>query len=497
LTAGRTRKPHEVRRRLIGGSMHVLMADSLGLVCGLVIASFLGRSLGPERFGLFMVATAFVAWVQVVVAGLYGRATIRFVSATDDWRPVGTTVLRLYLLTSIAVMLMLLVATGPIADALGAPVLANYLALLSLDIPLHALSLAHRGLLTGTGAFSQSAYMVAGRWASKTILIVLLVEIGLEVEGAILATIGSSAVALAIGRFHIRPALFARVAMPVREMAGYFAPVFFLAISMRLMARVDLVLLKWLDVAAVAVGAYAAAQYLARVPNLLGASISSLLQSTLVKLRHDGERQAADVLARDGMRMVLAMFPLAALAAGSAADVMGLVYGHEQYVDAAPIFALLVFASIGRIMMNMSSSMLVAADRPAWTYRIATPVLVLSLVGYMLVIPSHHGLGAAVVTLAAMLAGAAAMMAAVYHAWRVAPGIAAVVRTVLITAAAYCAGRYWPAQGVWLIMKLTVAGLAVLVAYILLGEWSLQQLRAWFDVIMRRSTPANDEVNEI
>ena len=47
------------------------------------------------------------------------------------------------------------------------------------------------------------------------------------------------------------------------------------------------------------------------------------------------------------------------------------------------------------------------------------------------------------------------------------------------------------------IRRSTVAGLAVPVVYILLGEYSPRQLRNWFGTIMRRSTPTNDEVNEI
>ena len=482
------------RRRLIGGSSRMMLAESLGLVCGLVIAGFLGRRLGPELFGLLMVATAVVVWLEAVISGLYSRAAIRFISGAEDWRPGGTTVLRLYLITSSAVMVLLLIMAHPIAAALDSPELANYLALFSIDIPIHALAQAHAGMLISTSAFSQRAYAIAGRWATKTVLIVVLIEMSLSIEGAILGTVGASLVELLIGRYFIRPKLFAPSTFMARTMAGFFVPTLFYALSMRLMARVDLVMLKWLGAATAAVGTYGAAQYLSRVPNLLGRSISSLLQSSLGQLRRQGAHEEARSMARDAMRVLLALFPLAAIAAGSSTDIMGLVFGYGQYSEAAPVFSLLIFASISRMMMNMNSAMLVTVDKPAWTYRIALPIFVITIFGYLLIIPRHGPLGAAAVTLAATVLGVLCMIVAVYRTWQVAPGVTTVMRTVLIGLIGYYLSYFWPARGPMLVVELLVLSLIVPVGYVFMGEYSVRQLRTACKSLRRDSAATDEEV---
>jgi Na+-driven multidrug efflux pump len=94
------------------------------------------------------------------------------------------------------------------------PALTTYLRLFALDIPLFSLARAHRRILVGIGAFRQQALATASRWIARLLFIVLLVEQGLSVQGAILASIGASMVELVVGRLHVRPSLFRRSTFP-------------------------------------------------------------------------------------------------------------------------------------------------------------------------------------------------------------------------------------------------------------------------------------------
>ena len=124
-----------IQRRMVGGTIRVFLADALLVPTGFIITVFLTRQLGPSDYGLFALAAALMVWVEAGVTSLFNRATVKFVSQARDWKPVGTTVARLYLAISIGTMLLLWLLATPIATLLKEPVLATYLRLFALDIP--------------------------------------------------------------------------------------------------------------------------------------------------------------------------------------------------------------------------------------------------------------------------------------------------------------------------------------------------------------------------
>src|SRR5579871_4491245 len=225
---------HGAVSQLIGGSVLIFGADALLVPSGLLTAAFLTRWLGPGDYGLFALATTLVAWGEWGVTSIFARATIRFVADADDWRPVGVTVLQLYLLAACAAAALLCLLAEPIATLLHEPSLAGYLRLYALDIPLFSLAQAHRNILIGLGRFGPRAAAAAGRWITRLALIVGLVGIGFSVSGAIFGSIGASLAELAIGRCYVQPALFRRAHLPIREFGGYVVPLFLFAASMRL-----------------------------------------------------------------------------------------------------------------------------------------------------------------------------------------------------------------------------------------------------------------------
>ena len=103
------------RRHLLDGTTRVFLAEALILPSGLVVVIFLTRKLGPEGYGLFTLATAFVLWLEVIISEIFSRATVKFVSETNDWQSVGSVVMRLHLTVSVGTALILFFS----ADAIG------------------------------------------------------------------------------------------------------------------------------------------------------------------------------------------------------------------------------------------------------------------------------------------------------------------------------------------------------------------------------------------
>jgi O-antigen/teichoic acid export membrane protein len=457
------------------GTARVFLAESLLIPTGLLTAAYLARRLGPEGYGLFAVAAAIIAWVEWSLTALFARTSVKLVADARNWRQIGSTILSVHLFASLAGALLLWVLAAPLALLLGKPVLAGYLRLFAVDIPLFCQAQAHRNILVGLGDFTEPALAAAARWVSRLVLVVLLVGLGLSVEGAILGYIGASLIELAVARFFVRPAFSARATLGIRKLWGFAAPLLFSALALRLYDKLDLVTLTALGGTARQAGLYGAAQNLAIFPGLFAASFSPLLLSALSRAFRDGKGPLARALARDAMRAVILLAPFAGLAAGSSSEIVTLVFG-TAFGRAASLLFWLLFAALALLQVSVATAILIAAGRPRLTLAVTAPLPLIALVGYLVVIPRWGPEGAARVTFMSAALVALAAVLAVSRVCRALPPMGSVVRSGLLCVGAYTVAAWWAAPGFMLPVKLVMMSVAILLAFGLLGEFSKVEL---------------------
>jgi O-antigen/teichoic acid export membrane protein len=454
-----------------GGTVALFIAEALILPTGLILSAFLARHLGVTGYGLYTLAASFIAWIEWSLAALFARAGIKFVSEASDWRPVGSTLMRLHLAVSLAAMLLLMLLAGPIAALLGEPTLASALRLFALDIPLFCMAAAHRVILAGTGQYVARAQATSLRWLSRLALVALLVGLGLSLEGAILGSIGASAVELAVARRFARPALFRRSEFPARQLLGYAAPLFLSALALSLFDRLDLLMLKALDGTATQAGYYGAAMNLAFVPAVAALAFSPVLLSLLSRVWREGERSRARAIGQDALRAMLWLLPPLSLGAGASSELVTLVFGGP-FLPAAPLFTWLLLAGAALAVLSIATTILTAAGKPGWTFGLVGPMVALSGVGYALVIPRYGPLGAAMTTAAFAVLGATASLIAVWRLLSVRPPFMTLLRCVPVCAAAYTLAAACPTPGFWVFLKLTLLAPVSLLPMALLGEFT-------------------------
>jgi len=470
----------------LDGTIRVFLAEALILPTGLITAAFLTRRLGAEGYGLFTLAAALVAWIEWSITSAFARATVKFVGEAEDWREVGAAVVRWHLITSVAAALLLVWLAPAVAWLFGEPVLTIYLRLFALDIPLLSLAHAHRHILIGVGGFRQRALRSAGRWIARLLLIVFLVEMGLSVPGAILGSIGASLVELVIGRLYIRPPLFRRSNFPFRRWWAYSAPLFLSALSLRLYDSLDLFALKALGGTAAQAGIYGAAKNLTLVANIFALSLAPLLLSTLSRTLRAGNARLARDMGYSAMRAVIWLLPFAAMTAGAAREIVSFIFG-PTFLPAAPLLALLIFGALAVVMIAVATAILIAAGEPGWTFALTGPLVPLAIAGHLLLIPWLGAMGAALVTTLVAGLGALAAILAVYRIWRILPPVTTVLRSALLCGLAYSLAALWPAPGLWLFVKLSLIGLTIPLAFLLLGEFNAHEIALIRSVVGRRA----------
>jgi O-antigen/teichoic acid export membrane protein len=349
------------------------------------------------------------------------------------------------------------------------------LRLFAVDIPIFACTYAHRNILVGTGEYARQSIISGFRWTARLLLIVLFVEIGFSVAGAVAGSIGASLVELAAVRWFIQPPLLVRAAPPFRKLFSFAAPLFMAAISMRLFDKVDLFLLKILGASAAQIGYYGAAQNLALAPNLVALSLSPLLLSTLTRLLRTGDSEKALDIGRGAMRVVICLAPFAAAAAGAAPEIIEAVFGR-QFLAASPLIGPLVGGALALVMLSIGSTIVTAAGKPHWVLPVAFPLPLVAISAHLVAIPRWGSLGAATVTFATALLGAAGATIQVYRLWRIHPSAATVLRSAGICVLAWMMCAQWNLPLPFLPLKLALVTLMIITAFFVTGEFRIDDL---------------------
>ncbi|KPQ37362.1 MAG: Membrane protein involved in the export of O-antigen and teichoic acid [Phormidesmis priestleyi Ana] len=459
-------------RNFMSGTFWVFVAEALIFPTGLITAGILTRRLGPEGYGLLTLVAVLVSWVEWTITSIFSRTAVKFVSDADDWQPVATVILQLHLGLGAIATAFFWVFAWPIADLLDIPTLVPYLRLFALDIPIFCLAYAHRQLLIGRGLFQVRAVASGGRWIARLAIIAALVEYaGWSINGAIIGSLGASVVELIMARWFVRPPLLSQSSFPPQRLFGYALPLFLFAMSLRLFDKLDLFMLKILGGTVAQAGVYGAAQNLAFVPGIFALSFSPLLLSTLNSSLRAGDLLQAKQMGANSVRTVVALIPFAALAAAASVPIVSVVYG-QAFERAGPVLAVLIFAAMALMMVSVVTAILTAAGRPKLTAILVAPMLPLSVLGYVLFVPSFGAMGACWVNLVASVFGAAAAMVALYKIWAIAPPLMTFVRGAIASILIYAIGVKWITPDPSFLWKLLALCLVIPVILLCLGELS-------------------------
>lgn len=458
-----TRNSNEAERNVVDGVLRLLASQALFPISALIIAAFLSRRLGTDGYGLLGLATALVVWTEWTLITLFSRATVKFVREATDWNAVATSVIQFQLCAGATLTATFFLLADTFAAQLGQPELAAYLKLLALDIPIFAVVHAHEHILVGRGKFRAQATIGVTRWCTRTVLVIGLTYL-FSIYGALAGMVLSSLVELGVARLYIRPPVFARSSFRLRQMLGYVAPLFIFALSQRLLDRVEIIILKGLGGTVEDAGLYNAAQNLALLPGLFAFSLAPVLLSGLTGLITEGDPAGARRMGRQGMRAVLLILPLVTLVAAASPGIVQFIFGPE-FTDAAPILRILILAAAGKLLLTVTSVILISAGKPSWCAVLGLAMVAAAVTLHLLLIPRFGRMGAATATALASGLGAALSIIAVQRSWGILPPVGTLTRSALASIIVAALALQWPVTGFWVILQ--ALGLVLLAAVLL------------------------------
>ena len=463
-------------KKTVRGTTFIFLAEALVLPTGFLTAIFLTRKLGPEAYGLLTLTATIVAWISWSITSIFTRTTIKFVSATESWQPIAAKVLQLHILLGCISAALLCFFSPTIASILNEPNIKLYLLLASLEIPLFSLTRAHRGILIGVGDFSKQALASSVRWVARLIFIITLIEMGLSVKGAIGGGIAALFCELMVIRIYIRPPLFCRSNFPFRKFLGYALPLFLYSLSMRMYDKVDLISLKLLGGSSEEVGFYGAAQNLSLAPGIFALSFSPLILSSISRAIKDGHLGEAKVIAKNSIRIVIALVPFAVVVATEAPGLVPLLFG-ETFFATSIVLKFLILGAIAQVMISVVTSILTAADRPNWAFFLTGPLVPLVIISHCLLIPYLGIKGGAIASMSVSILGAVSAVIALQYIWCITLPFSTLLRSVSISCIVYLISLFWVMPSVFLLIKTFIVFLMIPVLFFLLKEFDASEIK--------------------
>jgi O-antigen/teichoic acid export membrane protein len=394
---------------------------------------------------------------------------VKLVSEADDPLAAGAAVVRLHLYLGIGLAAFLALFATPISRLFHAPSVAMPLRLFALDIPIFCIGAAHRNVLVAMGQFRARAVGSAGRWLMRLLFIVLLVAHGCSITGAVLGNIGASVVELAICRKFVKPPIFGAVRWPDADFWKCLTPLFLFSISLRVYERLDIMSLKALGGSIAKVGVYGAAQNVAMIPTTFAIAVTPLLLSHLTRLVKEKTEAQARRFISDSLRLCLWFLPLCGVLAGSADEIARVCFG-ARFAAAGPLMAWLFFGASAGAIISVASAPLITAGKSAWTIAVSLPMTALAFGCYLLLVPRFGALGAAQISAAWQVVGAAASLFAVYRASGANLPLLSLPRCLMSGACALALGLEWHATAWTLLPKLLALTLVAVAALFATGE---------------------------
>lgn len=470
------------------GTARIFLAELLFPLTALITTGFLTRQLGPQGYGLLALTLTTIIWIESAINSFFTKATIKFVGEANDWKPVGAMVIRLSLKIGIAAMVLVWILAAPLSALFKEPDLAFYLRVCAIDIPLLCVGQAYRNVLIGRGNYQAGAAARAGRWLVRMALVMVLVQAGFSIAGALLGVIGSSLAELLLSRWYLGEGMFVKQAPGPLPIQRYGALLFLSSICLIFFNGMDLFMLKILGGTAAEAGIYSAAQSLSLLPGLFSWTFSSLLLATLSRQLADCQRERARELARDAMRVTMLLLPVAAIIAGAAPEIVQVVFG-TAFLSAGPLLALLIVGAVSNVMLMVSITIMTAAGLPARTIMFTAPLVLLALAGHLVLIPRFGQQGAALVTVVVSSLGAIAAGAGVYALWKVWPPVGTAIRSLAIGLVVGTVSLWWSTSGVLVFPKLVLLGIVSLLGYWWIGEFRPGEIAAVRSFLDRKVQP--------
>jgi stage V sporulation protein B len=396
--------------KIIRGLLLLSIANFVAVVIGYLIHIILGRTLGPENYGIFNVVNSLIAVTSVITLSGIPVAIAKYVSEKEG---TNATMLKKGLLIqfglTLPIFLIFILGADLIAQFMGDPSLAFLIRIAALGVPLSAMFGVLDSYLNGRKAFGKQ--MVNGVVLNIAKLsAVLLALLGFGVAGALGGYVFGTFCGMIIAGifcFNLinKSKEEKQASIGYKSLIKFSIPILVFSICLTLLYNIDIISVKSLLKSDELVGFYSAASMISRVPLLFLGAISTVLFPTLSGSIASGEISLTRKYISNAIRyLVLFLLPAAVIISLNSTGIVDLIYSSKYTPAGAPL-SVLFFGFVFIVFLQLFSTVINAGGKP-WIIASILPIIViLSGVMNLILDPVFGILGAAISTTLAAFIG--------------------------------------------------------------------------------------------
>jgi O-antigen/teichoic acid export membrane protein len=452
------------RRRPVRGAAVLFVAQFTLMLSSYVVALVLARALGPELYGVYGIVYSFLLSVELIGRLGLPQAVSKLIAdqriSATQIEATGFTLATIVYAAIFAIFWLtapLLAAVFNVADG------ARLFRIAAVDIPFYGVYFMISHILNGRRQFHFEGLSTIIYGLSKAAGVLILVEIGPSVTGALVVNAIGSVVALAVtaacvGREPFRFTLVRRA--PIIRLA---VPVSLIALGTQILISIDLWVLNAVgtEIDSAIKGLYFAAVNVARIPNFVAFVMTAVLVPSIAAALATNDPAAARAYLGGAVRfMVVFLVPGCALIAVNAAAVLSLLFSSD-YAAGAHLLVILIFAhGLFYTAFLCFANVLMAVGRAATSARLSLAALAFAVVLSVVLVRWFGAPGAAWAAMIANLIALIGVAIVIDRVFGMPLDLWVIGRVVLLTSL-ICGASWWlDGRGFMIVVELAVLGLA-------------------------------------
>ena len=477
------------RERAQRGTRQFLIARGCVVASSFVASAILTRALGPANFGVYGVVISQLMWLEMLMNAGVPSATAQLMADNrHEQAAVESSARALLVCWSLVLLAICWVAAPWVADLMRIPDGTVLLRIALLDLPFMAIFVSYDGALNGRRLFSALAAVQVAYGAIKLAGILLLLVLGISVQGALVAYVVATGVVAAVLVMRYRPFGSGPRRSIVKQILAITAPMAVYLVSIQVLLSLDLWSLKalWTGSGDV-LGHYVASMNLSKMLLVIsGAQSGVVFASVAWALAENGAaraRQHIQDAIRFGLVLAVAAWVLLAL---NGSEVLALLYSRP-YSEGERFLPLQLAALAILVLLDILEAALMAAGHRWSIAGILVATIPLAWLGNLVLIPWLGPVGAAIslllgVSIATVMVGTIA-----YRRFGAPVRASTFLRVLAAAIVVALASHAWPVHGPLIVIKLGALGVLYFCVLFGLGEVT----RDDFKILRRRPASAS------
>lgn len=379
-------------------------------ICGLLLSIVLARWLGPTNLGLYRIAIS-VQGITALIANFgIGPAIVKYVAEYKDNKEQLFQLCFSGIVNSIVFgiisSIVLVCLSGVIANIFKMNDLSTLLKLLAIVFPFSSVLQISMGILNGLRNMKAYALLVIIQNGLMVILDIILVGIGLSIQGAviglIIANIGACIFGLYLCRNFFR-FTFINIKLNSEKLLLFGSKIFGTNIINLLTSQADILLIGYF-LSAREAGYYSIAIAICTLISILPSAVQMITYPTTSEYWAQENFKTLQFMINKSIKYsLLILLPLGMIIGYLSKIIVGLIYGNVYYPAITPLYILLFGKIItGGIAQPVGGSFS-GIGRPGLALLLDSITAIVAVILDVILIPYFGIIGAAVATSSAFL----------------------------------------------------------------------------------------------